>query len=288
MSRSLVATLALCAACGGTPAERPRVFGGDRAVDLQIPPDFDESRRYPLVLVLHGYTVTGFVQQAYLGLKRLVEDNEAFVVAPTGISNSQKKPFWNADPACCDFEGMNPDDVGYLGGLVDDIVDAWPIDPSRVYAIGHANGGYMAYRLACDRADAFASIVVIAGAAGLDPAACAPSRPVSVLHLHGTADIEFAYTGGGMFGMTPASPGAVASVERWAAFDGCSTTRTPGAPLDLDAVVPGAETQPEAFACSGGPGVELWTMTDSEHLPNMVDTFVPTVWPWLLDHPAAR
>src|SRR5262249_1381496 len=155
-------------------------------VDLQVPPDFDEAKHYPLVLVLHGYTVTGFVQEAYFGMKAIVDDDEAFVVAPTGNSDSQGRPFWNADPACCDYEHANPADVGYLGGLLDDIAAAWPVDKQRVYIAGDANGGFMAYRLACDRADALAAIVVLAGAASLDPAACAPSRPVSVLHLHGT------------------------------------------------------------------------------------------------------
>jgi polyhydroxybutyrate depolymerase len=280
----ILVLLAIVSACTSSSSERPRVFGGDRAVDLQIPDALDDSKQYPLVLVLHGFTITGFVQEAYLGLKKLVETDQAFVVAPTGLSDSKNRPYWNADPACCDFDHANPDDVAYLGGLIDDIAKAWNVDRHAIYVVGHANGGYMAYRLACERADAIAGIVVIAGAAGLDPATCTPSQAVSVLHMHGTADKEFPYAGGGMFGMTPASPGAVESVQRWAGMDGCASTHTAGAPLDLDAIVSGPETKPDVYACTAPIGVELWTMENTEHLPNMVDTFVPIVWPWLLDH----
>lgn len=276
---SLLASLA--AACGGDPADRRRTFGGDRPVDVQVPAMLDEDAAYPLVVVLHGYSITGFVQHAYLGLRQVTETGRAFVISPTGYANNQGKPYWNADESCCDYDRAGPDDVGYLAGLIDEVADEWPIDRGAVFAIGHGNGGNMAYRLACDRADVVAGIVVVAGGAAIDAAACAPSEPVSVLHLHGTADPEFAYAGGGPFQQAPGAPGAVESVTRWAGHDGCGSARTPGASIELDAVVPGPETQPERFGCTPPIAVELWTMEGSDHLPNMVETFAPTVLPWL-------
>jgi polyhydroxybutyrate depolymerase len=191
------------------------------------------------------------------------------------------KPYWNADEACCDYEHAGPDDVGYLATLIDDIAGVWPIDRAAVFAIGHGNGGNMAYRLACDRADVVTGIVVVAGGAAIDPAACRPERPVSVLHLHGTTDPEFAYEGGGPFQMAPGAPGAVESVTRWAGHDGCGAALAVDPAIDLDAVVAGAETRPEHFDCPPPIAVELWTMAGTDHLPNMVDTFVPAIWPWL-------
>jgi len=275
------------AGCGGG-GERTRTFGGDRPVDLQIPATFDDGDRYPLVVALHGYGVTGFIQQAYLGLKQLTDAGRAFVIAPTGYVNSQSRPYWNADEGCCDYERAAPDDVGYLAALIDEVADAWPIDREAVFAIGQGNGGNMAYRLACDRADAVTAIVAIAAGAGLDPAACAPSRPVGVLHIHGTADTEFAYEGGGPFQMAPGAPGAVECATRWAGLDGCDPARTADPAIDLDAVVPGAETRPERFGCAPPIAVELWTMEGSDHLPNLVDGLVPAVWPWLEARRRAR
>lgn len=278
----LAAIAALLAACGDGSAERPRTFGGERPVDLELPAALDDGAAYPLVLVLPGYTVTGYIQEAYLGLRMLRDAGGAFVVAPTGTYDSQGKPFWNADEACCDFEHASPDDVGYLASLIDDIAAAWPIDRGAVFVIGQGNGGNMAYRLACDRADAVAAIVAVGAGAAIDPAACAPARPVGILHVHGTVDAEFAYDGGGPFQMAPGAPGAVECVTRWAGHDGCGAVRTADTALDLDVVVPGAETRPERFDCPPPLAVELWTMEGSGHLPNMVDAFVPAVWPWLL------
>ena len=269
------------AACGSDPADRPRTFGGDRPVTLDLPANLDDDATYPLVVALHGYSISGYIQQAYLGLRALTDAGRVFLVAPTGNMNSQGKPYWNADEACCDYDHANPDDVGYLAALIDDIAAAWPVDRAAVFAIGQGNGGNMAYRLACDRAERLAGIVVIAGAAGFDPAACAPSRPVSVLHLHGTADPEFEYAGGGPFQQAPGAPGAVESVTHWAGHDGCALTRTADAPLDLDASIAGAETRPERFGCAAPTAVELWTMEGTDHLPNMVDAFSPAIWPWL-------
>jgi polyhydroxybutyrate depolymerase len=272
--------------CGTDPAiERPTRFGGERIVDLQVPAGFDDDRRYPLALVLHGYSINGFLERGFLGMAALTTSGDAFVLAPNGLPDGEGKPFWNADPACCDFDGLAPDDVGFLTTLVDEVTAVWPIDRDRVFLIGHANGGFMAYRLACEQAARFPRIVVIAGAASLDPAACAPAQPVSVLHLHGTADPEFPYEGGGLFGATPDSPGAVASTERWAAYGGCGATRSSaGADVELDDVVTGPETRREAYdGCPAGTCVELWSQVGSDHLPVMARTFVPTVWPWLAE-----
>jgi polyhydroxybutyrate depolymerase len=274
--------LVLAVAACGSSADRPLTFGGDRPVDLQPPATLVDGQRYPLLLVLHGYSVNGFIQEAYLGIKQLAETSEAFVLAPDGLADSENHPYWNADPVCCDFDGTNPDDSAYLRGLIDDVSDAWPVDPKAVFVVGHANGGYMAYRMACDHDDAIAAIVVIAGGTDLD---CRVAHPVNVLHMHGTEDQEFLFDGGGPFQMSPGSPGALESVTRWAAHDTCNPTRSSAGPaLDLDSIVDGAETTPERFDCPPDADVELWTMTGTEHLPGMTDTFVPTVWPWLLDH----
>lgn len=281
--RSLLLLIAITG-CGGDPATRPRTFGGDRPVDLQVPAAFDEHKSYPLVMVLHGYSASGFVQEAYFGLHALLDADQALVLAPDGNVDSSGKQFWNADPACCDLDHTNPDDSGYLAKVIEDVSAAWPVDRKAVFLIGHSNGGYMAYRMACDHADAIASIVVLAGGASTDPAACQPSQPVNLLHLHGTADPEVPYAGQGPTGMTPNAPGAVASATRWAGYDGCQATTTQGTPLDLDNSIAGAETQPETFGCTAPIDVELWTMNGSSHIPAPTPAFEPALWAWLDGH----
>jgi polyhydroxybutyrate depolymerase len=275
-------TLAILIACNALfacsedapPPMRTKTFGGARPADLKVPEPFTEGRDYPLIVILHGFGASGFVQYAYFGMADLVTRDQALVIAPDGTENGSGMQFWNADPACCDFEGRNPDDVAYIGGLIDAIVAEWPV--GEVYIVGHSNGGYMAYRMACARADAIAGIASLAGNAASIASSCNPTRPVSVLHMHGTLDATVPFAG---------TYGAVASVGQWATHDGCGTTRTPTVTLDLDSSVAGSETRGEIYGgCPASTSVELWTMEGSGHIPAMQTTFAATVLDWFQTH----
>lgn len=74
------------------------------------------------------------------------------------------------------------------------------VDPDRIYVFGHSNGGFMAYWLACELSDEVTAIAVLAGSDYPTDADCQPSRPVSVLHLHGDDDELVFYEGGSTFG----------------------------------------------------------------------------------------
>lgn len=269
MTRCMALLVALVA-CGGS-SERPTTFGGDRPVKLQVPEPFDEGREYPLVLVLHGYSANGFFQNAYFGFGATVARGDAFVLAPDGLTDSRGNQFWNADPVCCDFDNRHPDDVAYLGGIVEDVEDSWPIDPKAVVAVGHSNGGFMAYRLACDRGDLFDSIAVLAGTAAM--VACDPPEPVNVLHIHGTSD--------------PTVPFATAqpSVDQWAARNGCAAGMTPGDPLDLDTALDGAETRTATeTGCPTGGTTTLWSIEGAGHVPAITGKFEPAFWQWFTEN----
>jgi polyhydroxybutyrate depolymerase len=288
MCRRLAALFALSVmACGGDDGGAPdagplpTVFGGDRPATLQVPADFDPAMDYPLLVILHGYSVNGVFQQSYLGLADAADGRGILVVAPEGSVDSGGRQFWNASDACCDFDGSGVDDVAYLGGLIEEIAAAYPVDPSRVHLIGHSNGGFMSFRLACERPDLIASIASLAGAASFaDPTACTPDRPVSVLVLHGDADATVPYEGSALV------PGARASATRWAGYDGCGEVLEPGGALDLDRGLDGAETRVErAPACPDGSGVELWTLEGAGHVPSFAQpTFADAVWGWLDAH----
>jgi len=223
---------------------------------------------YPLVVVLHGYGANGVVQEAFFNAKSLVTDDKAFVIAPDGTVDSMGNQFWNADPACCDFDHTGVDDDGYISGLIKDITAAWPVD--RVLVIGHSNGGYMTYRFACDHADQVDAMVVLAGA--FPTTGCTPSRKVPLIHLHGDQDTEVPYSF------------AMPSAMSWAMLDGC-TAFVPGGPTyDLDANVPGAETESAIAGCASPMDVELWTMQGVGHIPSYNASFMPTIWGWFESH----
>ena len=268
----------------------PTTVGGSRPTMVQVPSNIQVGKTYPLILILHGYGLNGAEQQTYMQMNPPPIDGGAFVLAPDGTTDSDGEKFWNAGPECCDLFHSDVDDVAYLGGIVDDVIAGWPIDPSRVYIVGHSNGAFMAYRMACERADIFTGIAILAGAnISLDGTGCTAAQPVSILHMHGTADTVVAYAGDTSVAPGEANfPGAVESVQQWAGYDGCSPTLTDGTPFDMVVDLLGAETTPKAAGCSSAPhgvGVELWSIAGAEHIPTLQSTFGADVATWLMAHP---
>lgn len=275
---SLALALALAGGCDAEPGESFEVVvGGDRPALVQRPPSYSDDRPAPLIIGLHGYGSTGERLLEYTRIDELLGREYVMVVAPDGQVDGEGRQFWNGTDACCDFDGSGVDDVGYLVGLVDEIAAELAVDLDRVFVFGFSAGGFMGYRAACDRADRFAAVVSFAGASFLDPAACEPSEPVAILHVHGDLDPAILYQG------APDHPGAPGSAERWAGYNDCNELAEVNAErLDLDAAIAGAETRVDRYAgCDAGGAVELWTLEGSRHTPEIDDSLALEVWGWL-------
>jgi polyhydroxybutyrate depolymerase len=186
----------------------------------------------PLILALHGARRGGYGMQ-YTGLS---DDARDFFVAYPNTPHDNG--FWRVE------------DVPRLLALVDVIGRCVPV--TGVTAVGFSNGGLMANALACRAAERVRALVLVAsGYEGLGR--CAPSRPVSVLSIHGSADQVVPY------------PGMRAFVASWARRDGCAAV-------------------PSACREDGGVTHLRWRDCDDgtrvEHLRVAGDT---RGWPALLD-----
>src|SRR5690606_4959263 len=152
-------------------------------------------------------------------------------------------------------------------------------DDKRIYFMGHSNGSFMSYRMACDHADRVAAIAGLAGAMWDDPTKCTPSEPVHVLPLHGTDDTTIASAGGDLLGLP--YPGAEASVAFWASLSGCDAA-APEAPLDLVDGLADEETEVSRYTgCTGG-SAEIWTIQGAGHIPSFNADATPAILDFLL------
>ena len=255
----------------------------DRPYNVFVPSGYNAATPAPLVILLHGYGVSGDIQELYLRLQPQAEARGFLYVHPDGTKNALDQRAWNATDACCEFT-KSIDDSAYITSIIDQVSATYNVDQARVYLVGHSNGGFMSYRMACDHADRIAAIVSLAGATFLDASQCTPSEPVSVLQIHGTADGTIHYDGGS----NPLGdyPSASETVSDWATYNGCtSTTKSLGA-ADLGAILDGDETTKEGFTgCPVDGDVELWTMADSSHIPQLTDNFAVDIIDWLYAHP---
>jgi len=132
----------------------------------------------PLVLFLHGLESEASQLHSFDHLS----DRFGFVaVYPNSVPTDNHA--WNVGAE------LNPhvDDIAFFDTLLDILITDYNIDPRRIYASGHSNGGAMTLRLACELADRFAAF---ASSAGLLVRAIAEKaqRPVPIFHIHGDAD----------------------------------------------------------------------------------------------------
>jgi polyhydroxybutyrate depolymerase len=261
----------------------------DRPYLVRVPAGYDPGQPTPLLVLLHGYTASGWLEDFYLQLSAIIDEEGFLLAAPDGTRDATGLRFWNATDACCNWYGKDVDDVAYLDAVIADMSARYHVDPARVFLFGHSNGGFMAYRYACDRAAKVAGVVSLAAATWLDPARCSPDEPVSVLHIHGTWDPLVLY-GGGYLGFGHAGyPGALGTVAAWAQNDGCLPVVERRGRLDLEALLPGSETEVSGYAgCDGDSDVELWTIERGGHVPIFRAGAMSRIYRWLAARPKAR
>jgi polyhydroxybutyrate depolymerase len=271
--------------------------GGNRPVTVHVPESYEPEVPMALLFVLHGYSQTAANVEALARILPLADLFGFLYAFPEGTYDSQGYPFWNATDACCNVDGSGVDDSGYLRALIEEIRSELNVDERQIYLIGESNGGFMAYRMACDHADVIAAIVSFAGMTYLDSGRCTPSAPVHVLQWHGTADPIVAYAGGTVFPELPPFPGAMATVRQWAVYNGCSgEPDTSMERMDLYPGLPGTETSIVRYfaGCDPFGSAELWTVAGGVHEPPLgplaVEGAATTVFAlraveWLFEHP---
>lgn len=218
-----VSVLAVClVGCVGRPVlaasarDQPGTFqfgGLTRTYTVHVPP----GPPVGLVLDLHGGASTGVGQEGLTDFDAVADANNLVVVYPDGYDKS-----WADGRGASPADRRHVDDVGFLVALAGKLQNDFGVAPGHVFATGMSNGGFMTNKLACDRADVFAAIAPVAGTLGAG-VACNPSRPVSVLEAHGTADPLVPFRGGAVRGRGGVSHSisAASMVDNWRSADGC-------------------------------------------------------------------
>ncbi len=285
--RALVslAILALpCAATADTPLALTTPDGRARTAIVHEPADWDGTTPMPVVLVFHGGGGNAEGTQDHVGMDETADAHGFLAVYPEGVGKRRLgKHFgtWNGGYCCGPAMEQGVDDVAFVGQLLDELGEGWPIDEKRIYATGISNGGVMSLALACGLSDRIAAVAPI-GSPGAAPD-CAPSRPVPVLLFHGTADTCAPYDGGETCGGCwsrffeqtlgveidagdiHGCAGAREQLESWRAANTCSTTSAATFLTTDDAVCvryDGCAEGATAALCTIGGGGHTWPGAD--------------------------
>jgi predicted peptidase len=168
----------------------------------------DDETLYPLVLTLHGTGETGTdnavqllgnqLSVAFASPGRQATD-PAFVLSP------QRAP---------DQDWLTPSGREALVGMVEDMVDRYPVDPDRVYLTGLSRGSRASWPLLAEDGDLFAGALLVAGGESADLTAQIDDLPVWVHHAVDDPTAPYGLTLTALEGLERA--GAVVTRGEWA------------------------------------------------------------------------
>lgn len=149
-----------------------------RKMLVYAPSGIEENR--PLLLSLHGLNQDIAYQQNQTKWETVAKENNFVVVYPGGINNS-----W-------DISGTR--DTDFILAIIEEMVKRYGIDRDRVYLSGFSMGGMMTYHAATKIADKIAAFAPVSGYLMGGPNTNS-SRPIPIIHTHGTADDVVVYSG---------------------------------------------------------------------------------------------
>ncbi len=200
-SRSILGILVLCltalfaastAGAGGSLARRAwTVDGVVREALVHMPPQVGKSAA-PVVFAFHGHG--GSMQNAARTFSIHAGWPEAIVVYPQGLNTpgrltdpEGRKPGWQSA-----LGDQSDRDLKFFDAILASLQKDYKVDPRRIYATGHSNGGGFTYLLWAARGDKFAAFAPSAAAATRTRTQL---KPKPVLHVAGENDtlVKFAW-----------------------------------------------------------------------------------------------
>ena len=249
-------------AAGGALADPPPALEhqGVARHYLLHQPAGDASPR-PLLIYLHGLRPAGWQNHTQAEID-VAADREGFVAAyPAALEGR-----WNYTGQLSDKVKIGDqvaDETGFIAELIDRLASEKIADPSRVYLIGESRGGLMVFELMCRMADRIAAAApLITGMTEGQRDACAPTRPVPVFAVNGTADPIQRYDG--WLFPTGRLLSVPETMEYWRLQHGCTGQKATMLPHRV-------ETDPTRImlvqwtGCRGGDAMRLYRVSGGGH-----------------------
>jgi polyhydroxybutyrate depolymerase len=253
------------------------IAGSSRDYVIDIPPGAGPK---PAILLLHGLGGSGDAIMHATRLALLGEEDGFVSIFPDAIAHrwnffppgaapASYLPLWQQAGA-----SAAPDDVGFLRGLVGELVARGVVDPKRVYIAGFSAGGFMSMRMICEDPELFAGVALFSSSMP-DPvgALCQPRLPTPFYAIKGANDQNEPYNGGPVLDGTFSVWSAARLTEFFRHLDGCSGA---GAPIFVQGENPARESFIR-WACTGGP-VILGTVQGGPHMLYPIPPPAPTLW----------
>ena len=182
----------------------------NRRYELHVPPNVGDGKLHPIIVFLHGAGDAGSSFRKRIRPDAATDAAGFITVWPSGMEGT-----WTVGCGydCNEAEALRADDMTFIRTLVRQVAGALPVDTTRVYLLGYAQGGQLAQLYACQSPSPPAGIGVVAAEMyRVVGQSCAPSGRFPVGIVHGDQD-PIAFYGG--FGPGSVVLSVVATVQRW-------------------------------------------------------------------------
>jgi hypothetical protein len=133
-----------------------------------------------LIIQLHGMNQDAAYQKNASKWEPIAEREKIIVVFPEGINKS-----W-------DISGNR--DLDFIQAIIDTMDSRHKIDRKRVYVSGFSMGGMMSYHVANKMSDKIAAVGPVSGYP-MGGATATSTRPIPIMHIHGTTDDVVGFSG---------------------------------------------------------------------------------------------
>jgi polyhydroxybutyrate depolymerase len=195
-----------------------------------LPADWDGNSPLPLVVYFHGWNSSPEGTFRNRAMVNAVNRRGALFVSPFARTG-----YWRQIGTGRAEAGR--DELAYVRAVMADIARRWPIDTEHSLASGFSRGASMVWNVACFAGPLFRAYAPISGGFWNSTPSDCPTGPVSLRHIHGTADRVVAYDKIGIYNSMPIAEG-LATLRR---LDGCVET-------------PDTRLQHRRFACDRWQG----------------------------------
>ena len=155
----------------------------------QLTPDYNTSRRYPLVIFLHGSGESGTDNEAQLkwGVMNFADDKTmmmypAYVIAPQCSGNDRWDHYTKDKDGQLHHRPEPTKSMSLLLALISELKSTLPIDTNRIYITGLSMGASGTYDALTRQPDLFAAAVPVCGGGDITKAGLFAHVPVWIFH----------------------------------------------------------------------------------------------------------
>jgi len=200
--------------------------GLERSYELYIPDTLSDE--VPLLIALHQFSSSPRAMQVLTDLNTLADEMRLIVAYPATTGFGWNNGSAEAQRGYFGTDSDNPDDLGFIQAMMDELFSEYPIDTKQVYVVGSGYGGLMATYMACQIPEKLAGMVSVGATMWeyqLDVCPETANAPIDVLYMMGTQDFTYPI-GGRDFQLTPEHPkrftmGFQQTLEFWGSRNNC-------------------------------------------------------------------